>query len=187
MQYAKLGNTGVTVSRICLGCMSYGDGKWREWTIGGDEAREHFAAAIDAGVNFFDTADVYSIGVSEEITGRWLAEMAYARRYRGRDQGQRSDGQGAESPRAQPQAHYRGMRQFVAPAAAPTISTSTRSIAGTFRRRSKRPSTRWIARACRKSPLPRRQQHGGVAILQGALRPRNMAGIASWRCRITTI
>jgi 1-deoxyxylulose-5-phosphate synthase len=76
MQYAKLGNTGLTVSRICLGCMSYGDGKWREWTISGDEAREHFAASIEAGVNFFDTADVYSIGVSEEITGRWLGEMA---------------------------------------------------------------------------------------------------------------
>jgi aryl-alcohol dehydrogenase-like predicted oxidoreductase len=75
MQYAKLGNTGLTVSRICLGCMSYGDGKWREWTISGDEAREHFAAAFDAGVNFFDTADVYSAGVSEEITGRWLKEM----------------------------------------------------------------------------------------------------------------
>jgi aryl-alcohol dehydrogenase-like predicted oxidoreductase len=75
MQYTKLGNTGVTVSRICLGCMSYGDGKWREWTVGTDVAREHFAAAFDAGVNFFDTADVYSTGVSEEITGRWLAEM----------------------------------------------------------------------------------------------------------------
>jgi 1-deoxyxylulose-5-phosphate synthase len=76
MQYTKLGNTGVTVSRICLGCMSYGDGKWREWTVGAEEAREHFAIALEAGVNFFDTADVYSIGVSEEITGRWLGEMA---------------------------------------------------------------------------------------------------------------
>jgi 1-deoxyxylulose-5-phosphate synthase len=76
MQYAKLGNTGITVSRICLGCMSYGDGKWREWTIDADAAREHFAVALEAGVNFFDTADVYSIGVSEEITGRWLGEMA---------------------------------------------------------------------------------------------------------------
>jgi aryl-alcohol dehydrogenase (NADP+) len=55
--------------------MSYGDGKWREWTVGADEAREHFAAAFDAGVNFFDTADVYSAGVSEEITGRWLNQM----------------------------------------------------------------------------------------------------------------
>jgi 1-deoxyxylulose-5-phosphate synthase len=76
MQYTKLGNTGLSVSRICLGCMSYGDGKWREWTIGSDEAREHFALALEAGVNFFDTADAYSFGVSEEITGRWLGEMA---------------------------------------------------------------------------------------------------------------
>jgi aryl-alcohol dehydrogenase-like predicted oxidoreductase len=76
MQYTKLGNTGVTVSRICLGCMSYGDGKWREWTVGADAARDHFALALEAGVNFFDTADVYSAGVSEEITGRWLGEMA---------------------------------------------------------------------------------------------------------------
>src|SRR5215472_6796940 len=76
MQYTKLGNAGITVSRICLGCMSYGDGKWREWTVGANEARDHFAAALEAGVNFFDTADVYSGGVSEEITGRWLGEMA---------------------------------------------------------------------------------------------------------------
>jgi len=75
MQYAKLGNTGLTVSRICLGRMSYSDGKWREWTVDAEEAREHFAAAFDAGVNFFDTADVYSGGVSEEITGRWLNEI----------------------------------------------------------------------------------------------------------------
>jgi aryl-alcohol dehydrogenase-like predicted oxidoreductase len=76
MEYTKLGNTGMTVSRICLGCMSYGDKKWREWTIDASAAREHFAAALEAGINFFDTADVYSIGVSEEITGRWLNEMA---------------------------------------------------------------------------------------------------------------
>lgn len=76
MQYTRLGNTGMTVSRICLGCMSYGDKKWREWTVGADEAREHFKLALDSGITFFDTADVYSLGVSEEITGRWLGEMA---------------------------------------------------------------------------------------------------------------
>jgi 1-deoxyxylulose-5-phosphate synthase len=82
MEYIKLGNTGVTVSRICLGCMSYGGGEqpsWarrRDWAIGAGEAREHFAVTLDAGVNFFDTADVYSVGASEEITGRWLREMA---------------------------------------------------------------------------------------------------------------
>ena len=53
MEYAKLGNTGMTVSRICMGCMSYGDGKWRKWTIGEDAAREHFAPRPGIGRNFF--------------------------------------------------------------------------------------------------------------------------------------
>ncbi len=75
MKYVKLGKTGVTVSRICLGCMSYGTKKWREWVLTEDEAREHFARAIEAGINFFDTANVYSVGVSEQITGRWLGEL----------------------------------------------------------------------------------------------------------------
>ena len=82
MQYTKLGNTGITVSRICLGCMTYGGGEqpsWamrRDWALGTQEAREHFSLALEAGINFFDTADVYSVGASEEITGRWLNEMA---------------------------------------------------------------------------------------------------------------
>jgi aryl-alcohol dehydrogenase-like predicted oxidoreductase len=76
MEYIKLGKTGLSVSRVCLGCMSYGDKRWREWVISAEEARAHFAAALETGVNFFDTADVYSTGVSEEITGRWLGEMA---------------------------------------------------------------------------------------------------------------
>ncbi len=75
MQHAKLGRTGLTVSRICLGCMSYGSKQWRDWVLTVDEAREHFAAALEAGINFFDTANVYSVGVSEEITGKWLGEM----------------------------------------------------------------------------------------------------------------
>ncbi|HEX4210195.1 MAG TPA: aldo/keto reductase [Candidatus Binataceae bacterium] len=82
MQYTKLGNTGITVSRVCLGCMSYGGGKmppWsmqRDWALDAGQAREHFAIALESGINFFDTADVYSNGGSEEITGRWLGEMA---------------------------------------------------------------------------------------------------------------
>src|SRR5579863_1807075 len=107
MQYTKLGNTGVTVSRICLGCMTYGGGeqpKWamqRDWALSADEAREHFAVALEAGVNFFDTADVYSIGVSEEITGRWLNEMA-SRDDIVVDQGAWCDGARSESARTQP-------------------------------------------------------------------------------------
>jgi len=82
MQYTKLGNTGTTVSRICMGCMSYGGGpqpSWaiqRDWAVGAEEAEEHFRIALDAGVNFFDTANTYSVGASEQITGRWLKQMA---------------------------------------------------------------------------------------------------------------
>src|SRR6202167_1587445 len=83
MQYTLLGKTGITVSRICLGCMSYGGGDLPEWAQGTKgwhvnkaDAREHFKIALDSGINFFDTADVYSAGLSEEITGFHLREMA---------------------------------------------------------------------------------------------------------------
>ena len=76
MQYTKLGHTGLTVSRICLGCMSYGDPKWRHWVLDEASAQPFFKAALDHGINFFDTADMYSLGVSEEITGRALRSMA---------------------------------------------------------------------------------------------------------------
>ncbi len=76
MQYAQLGRTGLTVSRICLGCMSYGDPGWRPWVLNAADARPFFRAALDAGINFFDTADMYSSGVSEEVTGRALRELA---------------------------------------------------------------------------------------------------------------
>ena len=78
MRYAKLGKTGLDVSRICLGCMSYGTPKWRPWVLDEEASQPFFRAAVEAGVNFFDTADMYSIGVSEEVTGRALRE--YARR-----------------------------------------------------------------------------------------------------------
>jgi aryl-alcohol dehydrogenase-like predicted oxidoreductase len=74
MQYTTLGATGVTVSRICLGCMSYGTSRWRPWVLDEDDAKPFFRHAIEAGINFFDTADMYSVGVSEEVTGRALRE-----------------------------------------------------------------------------------------------------------------
>jgi len=64
MQYTTLGTTGMTVSRICLGCMSYGNPKWRPWVLDEQAAQPFFRAAIDAGINFFDTADMYSRGLS---------------------------------------------------------------------------------------------------------------------------
>src|ERR1700761_2438729 len=76
MEYTKLGSTGLDVSRICLGTMSYGEpnDRW-PWALPSDDAKPFFSAALDAGINFFDTADVYSQGTSEEITGRWLNEL----------------------------------------------------------------------------------------------------------------
>ena len=76
MQYRRLGQTGMTVSRICLGCMSYGSSSWRPWVLNEEAARPFFRQALDVGINFFDTADMYSLGVSEEITGRALRDMA---------------------------------------------------------------------------------------------------------------
>ncbi len=76
MKYTTLGATGVTVSRICLGCMSFGSSKWRPWVLDQGDALPFFRRAIEAGINFFDTADMYSLGVSEEVTGRALREYA---------------------------------------------------------------------------------------------------------------
>ena len=76
MQYTTLGNTGLVVSRLCLGCMSYGTSTWRPWVLDEAAAQPFFRAALDNGINFFDTADMYSLGVSEEITGRALRSMA---------------------------------------------------------------------------------------------------------------
>ncbi len=76
MRYTRLGHTGLTVSRICLGTMTYGDPAWRSWVLDEDAARSFFRVAIESGINFFDTADMYSLGVSEEIVGRALRKFA---------------------------------------------------------------------------------------------------------------
>ncbi len=76
MPYVRLGQSGLQVSRLCLGCMSYGDPGWRDWVLPADAALPFFARALELGINFFDTADMYSLGVSEEITGRVLKELA---------------------------------------------------------------------------------------------------------------
>ena len=77
MDYISLGDTGLQVSRICLGCMSYGEPARgnQPWSLDKDEARPFFRQALDAGINFFDTANVYSAGSSEEITGATLLSM----------------------------------------------------------------------------------------------------------------
>src|ERR1700751_1709636 len=79
MEFVSLGNTGLKVSRICLGCMSYGTSKWRDWVLDEDASFPFFGQALDAGINFFDTADIYSNGVSEEVTGRALKKFGVRR------------------------------------------------------------------------------------------------------------
>ena len=76
MDYTRLGRTGLKVSRICLGCMTYGDPGWRDWVLPEEEARPFIRRALELGINFFDTADMYSRGVSEEILGRALRDFA---------------------------------------------------------------------------------------------------------------
>lgn len=76
MQYINLGNTGLKVSRLCLGMMTYGTPKWRDWVLDEEQSRPFVQRALEMGINFFDTADVYSQGVSEEVTGRLLRELA---------------------------------------------------------------------------------------------------------------
>jgi aryl-alcohol dehydrogenase-like predicted oxidoreductase len=69
MEYTYLGDTGMKVSQICLGCMSFGTSDWREWVLDEDESHEIIDRAIDLGINFFDTANMYSVGESERILG----------------------------------------------------------------------------------------------------------------------
>src|SRR5512138_2185454 len=76
MQYVNLGKTGVKVSRLCLGMMTYGTSQWRPWVLDEEQSRPIIRRAVELGVNFFDTADMYSDGVSEEVTGRALRELA---------------------------------------------------------------------------------------------------------------
>ncbi len=76
MQYVNLGRTGLKVSRICLGMMSFGDPNWRDWVLNEAASRPFIQRALELGINFFDTANIYSMGVSEEVTGRALRDFA---------------------------------------------------------------------------------------------------------------
>ena len=79
MEYVNLGKAGVKVSRICLGAMTYGAKSWREWVLEEEEGRPFIRRALELGINFFDTADMYSDGVSEEILGRALKDFGPSR------------------------------------------------------------------------------------------------------------
>lgn len=75
MQYVNLGRTGLKVSRICLGTMTYGTSSWRAWVLDEPESRPFIQRALELGINFFDTADMYSRGVSEQVLGRALRDF----------------------------------------------------------------------------------------------------------------
>ncbi len=75
MQLVNLGRTGLVVSRLALGCMSYGSSKWRPWVLDADAAMPFYRRAFELGINFLDTADMYSQGASEEVTGRAVREF----------------------------------------------------------------------------------------------------------------
>src|SRR3954453_3791347 len=79
MEYVNLGRSGSKVSRICLGCMTYGSSRWRPWVLDEEASLPFYRRAWEAGINFFDTADMYSDGVSEEVLGRALRTLAIPR------------------------------------------------------------------------------------------------------------
>ena len=79
MEFIRMGTTGLKVSRLCLGMMTYGSKRWREWVFDEEESRPFIKRALELGFNFFDTADMYSLGVSEEVTGRALRDFGPGR------------------------------------------------------------------------------------------------------------
>jgi 1-deoxyxylulose-5-phosphate synthase len=79
MEYVNLGSTGLKVSRLCLGAMTYGSRKWREWVLDEEDSRPFIRSALELGINFFDTADMYSKGASEEVLGRALRDFGPGR------------------------------------------------------------------------------------------------------------
>src|SRR5882757_9441833 len=76
MDYVRLGGTGLKVSRLCLGAMTYGTPEWRPWVLDEATSRPFIARALEHGINFFDTADMYSRGMSEQVLGRALKDFA---------------------------------------------------------------------------------------------------------------
>jgi aryl-alcohol dehydrogenase-like predicted oxidoreductase len=144
MEYVKLGRTGLEVSRICLGCMSYGasDQGNHAWSLDEDESRPFIRRALEAGINFFDTANRYSLGGSEEILGRALKDFArrddvvIATKVYGRMRlGPNGAGLSRKAIMSELDASLRRLS-----------SISTRSIAGTTRRRSRRRSRHCMTR-----------------------------------------
>ena len=140
MDYVKLGHTGLDVSRICLGCMTFGvpERGPHSWTLDEEKSRPIIKKALELGINFFDTANVYSDGTSEEIVGRALKEFAsredvvIATKVHGRMR----RGRMAPASRAAP---FSRRSTIACAASASIMSISIRSTAGITRRLSRRP------------------------------------------------
>ena len=112
MDYVRFGTTGLQVSRLCLGCMTYGDPGWREWVLDEAAARPFIREAWEAGINFFDTADMYSLGRQRGGARPGAEGAGAARRGRDRDQGVQPDGPAAEPEGPVAQAHHGGDRRL---------------------------------------------------------------------------
>jgi aryl-alcohol dehydrogenase-like predicted oxidoreductase len=81
MELVRLGSTGLKVSKICLGTMTYGSPQWRDWVLDEGQSFPFYQRALEAGINFFDTADIYSLGASEDVTGKALKRFAAVREH----------------------------------------------------------------------------------------------------------
>ena len=116
MKYVNLGSTGLRVSRICLGMMSFGNDSERPWVLDEDAAEPIVKAAVEGGITFFDTADVYSGGASEVATGRLLPKFLDRDQYVLATKVYSSVGPGRERPRPVAQAHPVWHRCVASPA-----------------------------------------------------------------------
>ncbi len=128
METVKFGKTGMQVSRLCLGYMTYGSTKWREWVLDEEASRPFIRAAIERGINFFDTADVYSQSASEEIVGRALKDFARRDEVVIATKVHGAMGPGASARAARASTSWRRSTRRRS-GSAPIRSTSTRSIA----------------------------------------------------------
>ena len=189
MEYTRLGKTGLKVSRLCLGCMSYGvpERGAHPWTLDEEQSRPFIQRALELGINFFDTANSYSDGTSEEILGRAIRDFARRDEVVIATKVFYADAQGPQRPRA---CRARRSCPRSTPACggwAPITSTSTRSTAGTTRRRSRRRSRRCTTSSRPARPgtsAPRRCSPGSSP--RRSTWPTSTAGRGSSRCRTTT-
>src|SRR5262245_53430704 len=180
VHYVRLGRAGLKISNLCLGTMSFGTTDWQRWTIDERRSRNIVRTALDTGINFFDTADVYSNGASEEILGRALRELQRPRRRRGCHQSKRTDGAAAQRSGPLAKAHTR-RRGGVAEASAYGLHRSLSDPLLGSRSADRRNAQR-VGRfgPNRKGPVCRGLQHVCMGICEVALR-RGRVGLHTVR------